>query len=106
MTAITIQHGKTFRTYRYPSTDQRNPSFDSARFCKSWARYVGSSHQHWKTGELVLCWSEAGPYPAEREALRADLEADCRNVGSVLHFLDERDRADAARAQATWKKAS
>jgi hypothetical protein len=92
-TPQTTRRAGTFRTFRYPSTDERNPAFDGAAFVRSWARFVGSAHRHCATGELVLCWSTEGPHPQQRETLRSRLEARPANVGSVLAAVDSRDES-------------
>ncbi len=84
------ERSRTFRWYRYSTDAEPNPAFDGAAFIKSWARFVGSAHRHYKTGELVLCWSTEGPHPQEREMLRARLEANPGNVAAVLTACDER----------------
>lgn len=83
-----VEHGRTFRWYSRPDTSEINPAFDGKAFVQSWARYVGSAHRYFKTGELILCWSTNGPHPLEREMLRERLEAHPGNVGAVLAAID------------------
>jgi hypothetical protein len=80
-------------SYRYPPADRPNPAFDGAGFVRSWNRFVGSVHRHYQTGELVLFWSSNGPHPEERERLRQTIEADPRNIASVLCAVDQRAEA-------------
>jgi hypothetical protein len=93
MLAIIKECSRTFRHYRYPSTEQRNPAFDGAAFIKNWSLHVGSTHRHYQTQELVLCWSTEGQHGERREQLREELESDLRNIGSVLAAVDRRDDA-------------
>jgi len=91
-------------SFRYVSTDQRNPDFDGAAFRRSWFRFVGSVHRHYLTRELVLFYSDRGPHPDKREGLRAMLESDPRNIGSVLAVCDEiKDRWDGEVAE-SWRR--
>lgn len=64
----------TMRSFRYGNTVRRNANFDGDAFIRSWARFVGSTHRHHETLELVLFWSINGPHPQERDTLRARLE--------------------------------
>ncbi len=91
MTATIKEATKTFRMYCYPPTSEANPAFDGAGFIRSWAGCAGSTHRHYQTRELVLCWSTEGLKPVQRETLRGRLEAHPANVGAVLAAIDARD---------------
>lgn len=90
---IIMEGGSAMCSYRYRNTVQTNPDFDGEAFAKRWHKFVGSVHRHHKSQELVLFWSPEGPHPQERETLRARLEAQQGNVGSVLAAIDQRDAA-------------
>lgn len=89
---MTTQLLSGFGMLRYAETAGTNPDFDGEDFRHQWSNLVGSLHRHWQTRELVLCYSGRNPHPANILRLKALLETDPRNVGSVLAVLDERTR--------------